>query len=205
MPKPQTGVSDKLNLKVTNPPEVRITNLTQVQFRKLLLEHIAVLAAPFGFELVTEPDPEDRAKRGVEFMGSISGKGSSIFRDKENRIRPWEQAFLQFEIKNRKPSKLIVPKEFWVMLDKMKLALLGDLFMQSLSLKVWPRVLWTEYSARDDLPPRFAELTIEYYPPEQKDFDAAMLQRKMKEAKLRSKNFMEDLIREVKKEEKSHA
>jgi len=167
MAKPKgAGVSDKLTLRVTHAPVVRITDLTQLALRRLILTHIKELPEMRGFEILTEVEED-----GVQFIVSISGKGE------KSRGRQPELMVVHFEVVTPKKSRLVVSQEMWDRVEALRIAILLSPQLKSLNLKVYDRTYWSGYDLEDDLPPRKFALTIEFYPPEQDELEKKVAKR----------------------------
>lgn len=188
MPKPKgAGVSDKLILTVIPSPVVRITDMTQEQLRRPILEHIKGLPEMRGFKILTEPDDD-----GIQFVVSISGKGA------KSRGRQPELMIVHFETENPKKSKLVVSQEMWIKIEALRFAIMKIPQLKSLNLRVFDRAYLTNYNLTDALPPRKFALTIEFYPPKQEELEKKMaaLGRQYRE------NAVKDTLRKVLKTSK---
>lgn len=170
------GVSDELRLKVTHAPIVRMTDITQLALRRLILEHIKGLPEMRGFEILTEPKDD-----GIQFIVSISGKGE------KSRGRQPELMIVHFEVTNPKKSKLVVSQEMWDRVEALRVAIMMMPQLKSLNLRVFDRAYGSGYNLKDDLPPRKFALTIEFYPPEQDELEKKMaaLGRKYRTAEVK--------------------
>ncbi|MBA7673740.1 hypothetical protein ES703_81944 [subsurface metagenome] len=178
------GVSDELRLKVTHAPVVRITDLTQEQLRRLILEHIKGLPEMRGFKILTAREDD-----GVQFIGSITGKGE------KSRGRQPELMIVHFEVTNPKKSQLVNSQEMGIRIEALWAAIKEMPQLESLELKVYDRVYWSDYDLEDNLSPHKFALTIEFYPEKQDKLEKKVVARGKKYAENRVKDALRKALR----------
>ena len=178
------GVSDKLTLKVTHAPVVRMTDITQLELRRLILKHIKGLPEMRGFKILTAREDD-----GLQFIVSISGKGE------KSRGRQPELMIVHFKVMMPKKSRLVVSQEMWDRVEALRVAILLSPQLKSLNLKVYDRTYWSGYDLEDDLPPRQFALTLEFYPPEQNELEKKMAALGRKYADSRTKDALLKALR----------
>lgn len=207
MAKPKgAGVSDELRLTVTHAPVVRMTDITQLELRRLILKHIKGLPEMRGFKILTEPEDD-----GIQFIVSISGKGE------KSRGRQPELMVVHFEVVNPKKAqekviekllpdgerdpnpevlpRLVISQEMWDKVEALRVAILLSPQLKSLNLKVYDRTYWSGYDLEDDLPPRKFALTLEFYPPEQDELEKKVAVRGRKSLENRTKDALLKALR----------
>lgn len=187
MPK-RAGISDEMRLTITpSAPEVRVTNFTQLQL-KTFIGLISKLPAMQGFRIITS------GEHGLQFIQSIMGKGSAMFKDKKNRYRQRELMIIQFEVEKGQ-GKQVVSKEIWAKIIALREAIKAMPQLESLEFDVWDRIYWTNYDIEDDSSPHRFSLTFEYYPEAQREFDLKTLKRKSKEAVKAEENLLSKALK----------
>lgn len=189
--KPKAGVSDKIKVTVINAPTVRLTDSFTQHSIKSLIERIGQLPEMKGVKIITG------GEHGVQFIGSITGKGSKF------RGRSPELLILQFEMEKQNQAQLIVSKDMMTQIEQLwaKIKLMPE--VKALNFILWDRIYWNNYDLDDDYAPHRFSLTLEYYPPNQGEYDADLAVRSQKNRTSRIRNTVEDALRD--EEKKSHA